>query len=453
MKGKATAVVAGLLAATTVFSFSGCAKSNQSSSFESGMLSGLNAEIPDYIYDEEKGAVIDTNTGEIVTDATYNKETKEIVKNGKVIQKNTESVVSSTEAEKIVNKKAQETKKQPTNNSNPSTTPSNPPAQSNTKNDEYQFSGQPSSSKKVSFNKDRLLNKMYSVYEDQKPVLNHREKMSKEDYIYHFEGTCPQECKDMYDWYMDCLKNKKDGEMNIPLDRMSESSLFSRVMQEQTYTGAFCKISRNPNDNFVKIVFDYDYVMGELDRCYNEYCAPIDQYNARQKADYEETMTWFNQDIVGYIPETANTVVDAVNKAGIQQGENEVSAINKIVDYISKKSEYDYDFKKNQVGIGRWINDCINKGLALCDGYAKSFYAMCYYCGINVDYYGGKTNDGESHAWNSVTINGVKYMFDVTWFDIQRNSSIQDGKHIWVAQNDKTFNSTHIGSAETPTYW
>lgn len=460
--------------------FVGCKKSPNKDS--SSSLLSSEASTPDYVYDEEKGAVVDTTTGEIVSDATYNEETKEIVKDGKVIQKNTEKV-SSAEATQIVEKKKEEIKNSSNsknnstnktsensstksegknnnsknsnnkNNNTSSSNPSNSNSNTSTKNDEYQFSGQPSSSKKVVFSKERLKNKMYSVYDNQKPQLTLRPKLSKEEYVNYFNGTCPEECKYIYDWYMDCLNNKKDGKIVISLNNMCDLTYFSETMRNKTNTGAFCTVEPNVGQGSVTVFFNIKYVLENLDREYNEYAKPIDDFNAKKKAQHDKDVAQYEKDIMNYLPETIESVINAVTNAGVKQGENETSAINKIVSYLSNRCNYYKEAENYNDGTGQWILNCLEDKRAVCNGYAKSFYAMCYYCGIDTDYYVGKTGEGKGHAWNSATVNGKKYMFDVTWYDIQKTSSIQDGKYLWVAHGDKTFNSNHIGNIATPTYW
>ena len=446
----------------TAVSFSGCKKGSADGLSSAEVGTSSVSSVPEYVYDEEKKAVIDTRTGEVVSDAEYNEGTKEIVKNGKVIQKNTEKV-STSETEKIIEKKNEEIKKSSNDgkgnnastgkNSTPSSGSSNSGNSTPTKNDEYQFSGQPSSSKKVVFNKEKLKTKMYSVYDSQKPQLTLRPKLGKEEYINYFNGTCPDDCKYIYDWYMDCFNNKKDGVLTISRNKNCDLVSFSETMFTKTYIGAFYSIDAPQGKDVINIKFNINDALQKIDQKYDNYAKPIDDFNAKKKAQYDKDVAQYEKDMMGYLPETIDMVANAVNSAGIKQGETEVSAVNKIVLYISDKCAYYKEAEDYHDGSGQWILNCLEDKRAVCDGYAKSFYAMCYYCGIDTDYYVGKTGEGKSHAWNSVTVNGKKYMFDVTWYDIQKTSSIQDGKYLWVAHGDKTFNSNHIGNVATPTYW
>lgn len=52
--------------------------------------------------------------------------------------------------------------------------------------------------------------------------------------------------------------------------------------------------------------------------------------------------------------------------------------------------------------------------LAVCEGYAKAFSALCYKAGIQTEYVIGRGNNS-SHGWNLVRVDGVWYQIDVTW--------------------------------------
>lgn len=55
-------------------------------------------------------------------------------------------------------------------------------------------------------------------------------------------------------------------------------------------------------------------------------------------------------------------------------------------------------------------------GKGACYGYAGLFYLFGTYCGLHVEPVVGMTNLGY-HAWNTVEIDGIKKLIDVTWDD------------------------------------
>ena len=56
------------------------------------------------------------------------------------------------------------------------------------------------------------------------------------------------------------------------------------------------------------------------------------------------------------------------------------------------------------------------EGTAVCNGYAQAFMLLASCCGLECEMVYG-TAGGESHAWNSVKLDGEWYMVDATWDD------------------------------------
>ncbi len=57
------------------------------------------------------------------------------------------------------------------------------------------------------------------------------------------------------------------------------------------------------------------------------------------------------------------------------------------------------------------------QGNIQCAGYAKAVQYLCDKAGISSMVVTGETNEGQTHAWNVVDVDGVWYNFDVTWDD------------------------------------
>ena len=247
--------------------FAGCKKSPNKDSSSSLLTSEVST--PNYVYDEEKKAVVDTTTGEIVSDATYNEKTKEIVKGGKVIQKNTEKV-SSAEATQIVEKRNEEIKNSLKNdnkgNSNSGSGSTNNPSDTNGNSHNNQFANVPTSNKTVSFNKQKLQDKMYSSYEDQKPHFTPTAVMSKDEFKMQVKGECPAEGKEIFDWFMNCVKNNvSDSKIfnynRKNLDMISNATLF---IINNTNLG-FCIYKRELVNSNIVLKVDNNLVNSVID--------------------------------------------------------------------------------------------------------------------------------------------------------------------------------------------
>lgn len=111
--------------------------------------------------------------------------------------------------------------------------------------------------------------------------------------------------------------------------------------------------------------------------------------------------------------------------AGVKSGQSQKTAYTKIATYVRKKVNYDYYGRKHKSGVERqttWLRGPIDRGLALCGGYADIVQAMCLSAGIDCRIITGKANGG-LHAWNRVKLNGVWYYCDVCWQDTSGNIS------------------------------
>ena len=93
-------------------------------------------------------------------------------------------------------------------------------------------------------------------------------------------------------------------------------------------------------------------------------------------------------------------------------GSSDAEKIKKIHDYICKNVTYYND--------GTWgchsAYDALEKGKAVCQGYATLFYALGIQAGLKVRCVAG-TSNGQPHLWNIVRMGGKWYNLDATWDD------------------------------------
>lgn len=454
---KALAII--MVFVTMIVTFTSCkkntSKSSSSSSNTSTTMQNDKTSEDTYVVNKETGEIYNTTTNQVEKDLVYeNGIIKD--KNGKQVQKSAKTA-SSSEIKEIVENKKNHSQSQTNssfskdtghNNNNNSNNISNSTGSNNSNN---QFANTPTSNRTVSFNKQKLQDKMYSSYEDQKPHFTPTAVMSKDEFKMQVKGECPAEGREVFDWFMNCVKNNVSDTKTIDFSDNNYKSITKAKQFINEHTNFIHSFTSVPNGSLIIIKVDINKVNEKIDEEYKKYADPIIRNNQNNQDLYNNQLRYFNE-MVAYIPETVNLVCNAVSAAGVKQGEDEVSAINKIINYISQKCNY-WDWAKAQgENMGQWIRECLKDGHAVCDGYAKSFYTMCYYCGININYILG-TGNGEAHSWNSIKINGKNYLFDVTWYDIQQGSAIKDKKYVWCEENDKNFNSEHKGSITTPRFW
>lgn len=92
-------------------------------------------------------------------------------------------------------------------------------------------------------------------------------------------------------------------------------------------------------------------------------------------------------------------------------------------DYLCEHVDYDLGGLAREKNGGRSVNrsvyDTLTTGYGVCDGYARTMYALCSEAGIPVRYIRGRTAVQANHAWNEVLIGGQWWIVDVTNDDLQ----------------------------------
>lgn len=91
-------------------------------------------------------------------------------------------------------------------------------------------------------------------------------------------------------------------------------------------------------------------------------------------------------------------------------GLDETGKAKYIHDLICAKLSYEVT-EHPHLPVEAWIS-----GKGTCYGYAGLFYLFGTYCGLHVEPVVGMTQLGY-HAWDIVTVNGVRKLIDVTWDD------------------------------------
>lgn len=123
-----------------------------------------------------------------------------------------------------------------------------------------------------------------------------------------------------------------------------------------------------------------------------------------------------------------NTIVNALKGMNLYCSDKEM--VEQINQWIIKNITYKVTNNRDYFELFS-----VNGYKGQCYHYALLFRDMVKAVGINVTYEEG-ISKGDSHAWNTVTIDGKKYCFDVTW-----NDSYGDNRWSWV--NPKEFAKTH----------
>ena len=137
--------------------------------------------------------------------------------------------------------------------------------------------------------------------------------------------------------------------------------------------------------------------------------------------------------------------------AGIKADASDYEKILYVYEYIVDTVEYDLDAEDNQnicsVFVGR---------RSVCAGYSKATQYLLEQMGIFCTYVTGKTESGQSHAWNLVLCGGDYYYVDTTWGDpvFQEQEGEEVKKNLdyisydYMCCDDEELLRTHIPDAD-----
>ena len=108
----------------------------------------------------------------------------------------------------------------------------------------------------------------------------------------------------------------------------------------------------------------------------------------------------------------ATKKLDEVIKSLNLDGKSDYDKIKAVTNWIVSNVRYDED---NETKYQHDLTGVVLDGLAVCDGYAGTFYYMANAVGLNALFEDGITNSNRiRHAWNLVQIDGTYYYVDPT---------------------------------------
>lgn len=114
------------------------------------------------------------------------------------------------------------------------------------------------------------------------------------------------------------------------------------------------------------------------------------------------------------------------------EGMTDYEKVKAIHDYVILYCDYGWDgiaFKSIEQG-PYWT---LFPGLAVCNGYALTFYRTMQMCDIPVTF-----EVGDNHAWNTVCVDGSWYNIDLTWDDLGDEVSYE-----YFLKDEKDFKGHH----------
>lgn len=128
-------------------------------------------------------------------------------------------------------------------------------------------------------------------------------------------------------------------------------------------------------------------------------------------------------------------------------------------DYTKARAAYQYVIRNTDYGAGSSQNQNIQSVFlyhkSVCAGYAKAFQYLLHRADVPCAYITGTiAGEGEAHAWNMASLNGVNTLIDPTWGDPTYDASNEDSRRLDIiydylcVTSEEMVRSHHVPSAE-----
>ncbi len=136
------------------------------------------------------------------------------------------------------------------------------------------------------------------------------------------------------------------------------------------------------------------------------------------------------------IPENQTRDVILLSKALSQPAKNDLEKVRAIYKWITYHISYDWETFQKKFITDQSAEKILQNRLAVCEGYANLFKALCEANNIpcevvsgyakGTDYQIGEPIDEPNHSWNAVKIAGKWHLTDLTWGANDRNNRMND---------------------------
>lgn len=304
----------------------------------------------------------------------------------------------------------------------------------------------------VGTNRQALIDRIMIDYTE--PKQEHVKRIPYEAYVTTVKNPVPEQCKYIYDWFIGVILNKdleyKDNEeCELYFKKVEDYNVFSDFLSSSIDWACCYYIRNDANGKPLSIILSREGLLDMIYGSYNGYVKHIEEINNQKAEQYQNQLS----DYYGNLA-TATMICDMVEEAVIASGavgKPVKEAVNCVIDYICRNCEYHYDALNDYTLDAFSVNACLTNKRAVCDGYAKTFYAMCYYLGLDVEYCRGVTDTGTPHAWNKITVNGKVYYFDVTWHDSINANGFHSSMYVWA--DNSSFAKEHKYEDSTIYSW
>ncbi|GAB4480839.1 MAG: hypothetical protein OHK0057_34770 [Thermoflexibacter sp.] len=136
------------------------------------------------------------------------------------------------------------------------------------------------------------------------------------------------------------------------------------------------------------------------------------------------------------IPESHTKNFNLLAKTLSKPAKNDLEKVRAIYKWITHHIRYDWDTFQQKSITDQSAEKILQSRLAVCEGYANLFKALCEALNIpcevvsgyakGTDYQVGEPIDEPNHSWNVVKIAGKWHLTDLTWGTNDRNNRMND---------------------------
>lgn len=208
-------------------------------------------------------------------------------------------------------------------------------------------------------------------------------KTTSEESLVEYAYSCLAESEQkVYREIYEILSEQQENKLVSTTDEAVLEKVFQCVMNDHPeifYVEGYNYTSFNLGDKIASLRFSGTYTM-----------SPKEVKETQKKIDYYvQNCFW-----------------------GLEQGTSDFEKVKYIYEYLIENTEYDKNSKDNQN-----ICSVFLYGKSVCQGYAQATQYLLQKAGVFCTLVMGKVENGQSHAWNLVKMDGEYYYIDTTWGD------------------------------------
>jgi tetratricopeptide (TPR) repeat protein len=158
-------------------------------------------------------------------------------------------------------------------------------------------------------------------------------------------------------------------------------------------------------------------------------------FSAKVKSQSSQKFAEIDSIAIFFMASSTNSIPELAQKLTLHTS-SEVEKVRSIYKWITTHITYDWENFKNKTFTDQSAEKVLETRMAVCEGYANLFKALCESAHIpcevvngytkGADYQIGTPIDEPNHSWNVVKISGKWQLIDATWGTNDKNNRVND---------------------------